>query len=90
MITTYIILYAVGVAFITASIPPLVSSLAYGELRGTALGFMETIKDIGQALGPISMGYLSRTMNYNQAFTIIATSLLLIIVLNIIVHKRIT
>jgi len=46
-----IIIFAVGAAFTTASIPPLVSELVNKEKYGAAMGAMETIKDVGQAVG---------------------------------------
>jgi len=42
LIVALVILFAVGVAFTTASIPPLVAEIAGKEAHGTALGAMET------------------------------------------------
>ncbi|WP_456396146.1 hypothetical protein, partial [Thermococcus sp.] len=39
-----------------ASTKPLATEIS--ELRGAALGFLESIKDIGQALGPVIVGFL--------------------------------
>ncbi len=44
------------IVIITASIPPMISRTAGREAHGTALGAMETTRDIGQALGPIATG----------------------------------
>ncbi len=60
LVAPSITVFAVGVALMTASVPPLVSEIAGEEARGTALGAMETVKDVGQALGPIVTGSCSR------------------------------
>ncbi len=76
-----IIVFAVGVTLVTASIPPLISNLIVKEAYGAALGTMETIKDIGQALGPIVTGAILTALPYSQAFLIvgvIATPILLL------------
>ena len=52
------IVFAVGVSLTTASIPPLISELVNRETYGSAIGSMETIKDVGQALGPIAVGLM--------------------------------
>jgi len=50
------------------------------RLRGTALGFLESIKDIGQALGPVLVGFLG--FRFGFAFVgVFAFTLLLIFVM---------
>ncbi len=79
-----IIVFAAGVAFITASIPPMISKLVTREAHGTALGAMETIKDVGQALGPIVTGLILTTMPYTIAFIITGAVILSVILLNML------
>ncbi|KPU63686.1 hypothetical protein EP1X_00310 [Thermococcus sp. EP1] len=50
------ILFSLGASVSEASTKPLATEIS--KLRGTALGFLESIKDIGQALGPIIVGFL--------------------------------
>lgn len=84
-----IVLFAVGVALITACIPPLVSDIAGREVHGTALGLMETIKDVGQALGPIVTGLIVSYYSYSSSFTFSAILLLLIVFLSLILKRRV-
>lgn len=48
--------FSVGASVSEASTKPLATEIS--ELRGTALGFLESIKDTGQALGPVIVGFL--------------------------------
>ena len=50
------VLFSVGASISEASTKPLATEVS--RLRGTALGFLESIKDIGQALGPVLIGFL--------------------------------
>lgn len=50
------VLFSLGASVSEASTKPLATEIS--TLRGTALGFLESIKDIGQALGPIIVGFL--------------------------------
>lgn len=80
-----IILFAIGVAFITASTPPLISEIVGKEARGAAIGAMETIKDIGQASGPIFTGILLTYTTYQSV--LILTAIILVIIPPIIYMK---
>ncbi len=82
---TFIGVFAVGVAFTTASTPPLISELASEEKHGAAIGAMETIKDIGQASGPIVTGIMLSYAPFETTLTII--SILLIAFLPIFYMK---
>lgn len=70
------IIFAIGASFTTASIPPLVSELVSEEKYGAAMGAMETIKDVGQALGPISIGLMLSYIEFGSAL-LITTAILL-------------
>ena len=87
LIVASVILFAVGVAFTTASIPPLVAEIAGREAHGTALGAMKTIKDVGQALRPIVMGVTLTYTTYDIAFITVAVIMMIAIILNIAIHR---
>ncbi len=56
LIASGAVAFSVGASLSEASTKPLATEIS--KLRGTALGFLESIKDIGQALGPIIIGFL--------------------------------
>lgn len=88
LILTSIIVFAVGVSFTTAATPPLVSEIADEKAHGAAMGVMETIKDVGQALGPIIMGLVLMYTTYKNAFMIVATLTLLATLIMYLIHKH--
>jgi DHA1 family multidrug resistance protein-like MFS transporter len=55
-----VVLFGISFAAVTTSTSAFVSDLAKAESRGSALGVMSTIMDIGQASGPIIGGTLLR------------------------------
>ena len=64
------ITYGIGFSLVTSSTPALVSDLVEKDYVGTAMGFLSTIMDIGQTLGPIITGFiLATTMTYHSVFT---------------------
>jgi MFS family permease len=68
------IVYGTGFSMVTSSTPALVSELTSKELMGTGLGFLSTIMDVGQTLGPIITGFiLGAGMGYMGSFVGIAT-----------------
>lgn len=71
------IIYGVGFATVTASTPALVSELVPTSLVGTAMGFLGTIRDVGQTLGPIITGMiLATSLAYVGAFSALTAVLL--------------
>jgi MFS family permease len=71
------IMYGFGFAAVTASTPALVSELVSPSFVGTAMGFLSTIMDVGQTLGPIITGViLATTLGYEGAFSALAIVLL--------------
>ncbi|OYT48171.1 MAG: hypothetical protein B6U85_03280 [Desulfurococcales archaeon ex4484_42] len=50
--------------------------------------YMETIKDVGQASGPIVMGLLTTYITYGEAFMVIAIITAATIALNIALHIK--
>lgn len=53
--------YGLGFAMVTASTPALVSELVPRELVGTSMGFLDTLMDVGQTIGPIITGLILAT-----------------------------
>ena len=81
------ITYGIGFSLVTSSTPALVSELVDKDHVGTAMGFLSTIMDVGQTLGPIITGFiLATTLTYHSVFTSL-TIMLLISCLIFIVSK---
>jgi len=61
--------FGLGFSLVTSSTPALVGDLAQRELLGTSMGFLGTIMDAGQTLGPIITGLiLATSLSYMGAF----------------------
>jgi DHA1 family multidrug resistance protein-like MFS transporter len=71
------IVYGLGFAIVTSSTPALVSELAPMNLVGTAMGFLDTIMDVGQTMGPIIAGMILATkLAYQGTFPALTAVLL--------------
>ena len=71
------VMYGIGFSLVTSSTGPLVSDLVSKELYGSALGFLSTIMDVGQTLGPIVTGFVFATaFGYLGAFVSLGIILL--------------
>ncbi len=71
------IMYGFGFAAVTASTPALVSELVSPSFVGTAMGFLGTIMDVGQTLGPIITGMILATaLGYEGSFSTLTIVLL--------------
>jgi len=55
------LIYGLGFATATASIPALVTELSPKELIGASTGFLDTVMDVGQTVGPILSGFVLGT-----------------------------
>jgi DHA1 family multidrug resistance protein-like MFS transporter len=63
------VVYGLGFATVTSSTSALASELVPRELIGTSMGFLDTITDVGQTLGPIVSGFiLSTSLQYAGVF----------------------
>ena len=61
--------YGMGFAFVISSTSPLVSEVSPSDLVGTSLGYLSTMMDVGQTLGPIISGIiLAITVQYSAIF----------------------
>ena len=71
------VVYGFGFSLVTSSTGPLVSDLVSKESYGAALGFLSTIMDVGQTLGPIITGFIfATTLGYFGAFASLGIILL--------------
>jgi MFS family permease len=64
--------FGLGIAIASAATSAFVADLAPEHGRGTALGTMSTIMDVGQACGPILLGTLLMHVSYAAGFAVIA------------------
>jgi len=72
------LIYGFGFASVTSSTPALISELTPKELVGTSMGFLDTIMDVGQTLGPIISGLiLATSLQYVGVFLSLSILLLL-------------
>jgi MFS family permease len=69
--------YGIGFAMVVSSTSPLMCELTPSNLVGTSMGFLSTVMDIGQALGPIISGIILATA---FAYTGLFSSLTLLLV----------
>jgi MFS family permease len=66
-------IFGLGIAIASAATSAFVADLAPEHGRGTALGTMSTIMDVGQALGPILLGTLLMSVSYPVGFAVVAS-----------------
>jgi DHA1 family multidrug resistance protein-like MFS transporter len=67
--------FGLGLAMVTASTPALVADLARSQGRGSALGILSSIMDIGHSSGPMVSGLLIGAYSYRMAFGIVGIGL---------------
>jgi len=81
--------YGLGFAMVISSTSPLISELVPANLVGASMGFLSTMMDVGQTLGPIVSGViLTTSLQYLGLFS--SLSLLLILSGVVFVLSRIT
>jgi DHA1 family multidrug resistance protein-like MFS transporter len=87
-----VLIYGFGFATATASTSPLITELAPCQFIGASTGFLDTVMDIGQTVGPIVGGFiLGTSLGYFGLFlspTIVLLAACLIFVLAGFVKKR--
>jgi MFS family permease len=74
--------YGLGLAAVTGSVHALVSDLVPKEVVGTSMGFIDTIMDVGQTLGPIISGFiLGISIQQGLQYTVVFPSLAIVLLL---------
>lgn len=72
------VVFGLGFAAVTSSTAALVSDLCTGSGSGSAMGFLSTVMDVGQASGPIIVGGVAATaLGYLGGFGAMGVGLLL-------------
>jgi MFS family permease len=64
-----------GLATVTASTSALVADFSRSQSRGSALGILSSIMDVGHSSGPMVSGVLISAYSYRMAFGIVGTGL---------------
>lgn len=72
-----ILIYGLGFALITASTSALAADVARKGQLGASLGILSTLMDVGQTLGPPTIGALSDTYSYATGIGVLGIVLLL-------------
>jgi DHA1 family multidrug resistance protein-like MFS transporter len=75
VIIALIAIFGLGLATVTASTSALVADLSRSQGRGSALGILSSIMDVGHSSGPMVAGVLISTYSYQMAFGIIGAIL---------------
>jgi len=73
-----LMVFGIAVAMVTASTSPLIADLCKQKSYGSAMGVLDTIMDIGQTLGPITLGLLIPTLYYYLSFALVGVLLLVL------------
>ena len=71
-------LFGLGLATVTASTAALVADLSWTYSRGSALGVLSSIMDIGHSTGPMVSGLLISAYSYRTTFGVVGASLVLV------------
>ncbi|MFH0768948.1 MAG: MFS transporter [Chloroflexota bacterium] len=78
VILVLIAIFGLGLATVTASTSALVADLARSQSRGSALGILSSIMDIGHSSGPMVSGVLIGAYSYRMAFGIVGVGLVVV------------
>jgi MFS family permease len=89
IILLLVMVYGFGFATVTASTPALISDLTPKELVGTSMGFLDTVMDVGQTLGPIISGFILATnLQYYGVFPSLTLVLLIACTVYLVLHPK--
>ena len=89
IILLLVMVYGFGFATVTASTPALISDLTPKELVGTSMGFLDTVMDVGQTLGPIISGFILATnLQYYGVFPSLTLVLLIACIVYLVLHSK--
>jgi MFS family permease len=78
VILVLIAIFGLGLATVTASTSALVADLSRSQSRGSALGILSSIMDIGHSSGPMVTGVLIGVSSYRMAFGIVGVGLIVV------------
>jgi MFS family permease len=78
VLMVFIGLFGLGLATVTASTAALVADLSRAYSRGSALGVLSSIMDIGHSTGPMVSGLLISAYFYRTTFVLVGASLVLV------------
>ncbi len=78
VILVLIAIFGLGLATVTASTSALVADLARSQSRGSALGILSSIMDIGHSSGPMVTGMLISAYSYQMSFGIVGIGLVVV------------
>jgi MFS family permease len=67
------VMYGLGFAMVISSTSPMMSELAPQGLVGASMGFLSTMMDVGQTLGPFLSGFV--LASFSHQYTPLFTSL---------------
>lgn len=75
VLMVFIGIFGLGLATVTASTSALVADLSRAQSRGSALGILSGIMDIGHSSGPMVAGVLIGAYSYRMAFVMVGIGL---------------
>jgi MFS family permease len=70
--------FGLGLATVTASTSALVADFSRSQSRGSALGILSSIMDVGHSSGPMVTGVLISAYSYRMAFGIVGIGLVVV------------
>jgi DHA1 family multidrug resistance protein-like MFS transporter len=83
------VVFGTGLSIAAAATSAFVADTAPQNGRGTALGMMSTIMDIGQSIGPVLLGNLLVVVSYQVGFAIISGIVLAaMLVFALVAHEQ--
>jgi MFS transporter, DHA1 family, multidrug resistance protein len=83
-----IALFGLGLATVTASTAALVADFSRVHSRGSALGVLSTIMDVGHSTGPMVAGLLIGAYSYKWTFGVVGAGLVLVSLLFALTMRR--
>ena len=78
VIAVLIVVFGLGLATVTASTSALVADMSRSQGRGSALGILSSIMDVGHSTGPMVAGALIAATSYRMTFGIVGAALVVI------------
>ncbi len=78
VIMVLIAIFGLGLATVTASTSALVADISRSQSRGSALGILSGIMDIGHSSGPMVTGIMIGAFSYQLTFGIVGISLVVV------------